>query len=116
MTDGAARLRRTDRLRKSKDFQRISRQGARRASAHFVIIVGKQRPEEAGERPLLGITVSRKVGSAVERNRVKRRIREWFRRNRDRVDREGAVVVIARRGAPELDAAATARELGSLLP
>jgi ribonuclease P protein component len=116
MAHGAARLRRTDRLRNSKDFQRISRQGGRRASAHFVVIVGKQWREEAERRPLLGITVSKKVGTAVERNRVKRRIREWFRQNREHVASDEAVVVIARRGAAELDVETCERELGSLVP
>ena len=62
----------------------------------------------------LGVTVSRRVGNAVVRNRVKRQIREWFRR----VGREALtgsdVVVIARPGAGALDGAASARELTGL--
>lgn len=63
----------------------------------------------------LGVTVSKKVGTAVERNRVKRRIREWFRRNRGALPADAAVVVIARRGAAEIGAAETELELGGLL-
>jgi ribonuclease P protein component len=65
--------------------------------------------------PVLGVTVSKKVGTAVERNRVKRRIREWFRQNRGALPRNAAVVVIARRGAAEIGMAETERELGGLL-
>lgn len=65
--------------------------------------------------PVLGITVSKKVGTAVERNRVKRRIREWFRHNRAGLSRGVVIVVIARRGAAGIGAAETAQELGALL-
>jgi ribonuclease P protein component len=50
----------------------------------------------------LGITVSRKVGKAVARNRIKRGIREWFRQGRDEMRGDIEVVVIARAGAREL--------------
>jgi ribonuclease P protein component len=64
--------------------------------------------------PVLGITVSKKVGKAVERNRLKRRIREWFRHNRSLLPMEAELVVIARRGAAGLDSAEIHRELGGL--
>ena len=70
------RLSRSERLRRSTDYQRCYRQGRRRHSQlavlHFV-------PNELGH-PRLGITASRKVGNAVVRSRVKRRTREIFRR------------------------------------
>lgn len=62
----------------------------------------------------LGLTVSRRVGGAVVRNRVKRRVREWFRRASLR--RVGAFdwVVIARPGAPQLAGRALHDELDAL--
>jgi ribonuclease P protein component len=61
------------------------------------------------------VTVSRRVGNAVVRNAVKRKIREWFRR----VGREALIgtdlVVIARPGAGALDSRAIFRELSTLV-
>jgi ribonuclease P protein component len=80
-----------------------------------VTIVGTQWREIEGVSPVLGVTVSRKVGNAVQRNRVKRRIREWFRHHRGALPPTAVVVVIAREGAAELGAVETRDELGGLL-
>ncbi len=50
----------------------------------------------------LGITVSAKVGKAVVRNRIKRRLREFFRRHRREIPLHQDVVIIARKGAERL--------------
>jgi ribonuclease P protein component len=108
----AARLRRSARLRDARDFQRVNRSGARRASAHFVAVVTASMGPAPG--PRLGLAVSRRVGNAVARNRVKRRVREWFRQARPALPPGSDWVVIARAGAAGLDARATARELAEL--
>lgn len=61
----------------------------------------RDRQEESGTTRI-GITVSRKVGNAVVRNRIKRRVREWYRWNRDDLGRGLDIVVIARPAAVEL--------------
>lgn len=66
-----------------------------------------------GERRL-GVTASRKLGGAVERNRVKRRVREWFRRSKHRLAPGTELVVIARRGAQALDQGQVDAELEGL--
>lgn len=109
------RLRRKDRLRSRRDFQRVGREGRRRRSRHFVLLIAPKRPEVERDAPALGVTVSRKVGKAVRRNRVKRCIREWFRHERGAVPPRSDVVVIARPGAAELPTAEIHRELSSLL-
>ncbi len=55
-------------------------------------------PSRSG-RPRLGVTVSRRIGRSVQRNRIKRVVREFFRLNRQRLGGPWDVHVIARRGA-----------------
>lgn len=106
------RLRRADRLRSAKDYQRVNRTGTRTAGRHFVV---QAAPGLDASRGGLGLVVSRRVGNAVARNHVKRRVREWFRRNRTLLGEAKDLVVIARSGAARLDARAIARELTELV-
>lgn len=105
------RLPRGARLRSPRDFQRVNRTGARRASAHFVTVLAPARDESEAK---LGLAVSRRVGNAVARNHVKRRVREWFRRHRAALPANTDWVVIARVGAAELSGEAIAAELSLL--
>jgi ribonuclease P protein component len=79
---GAAgeRLLPEERLRRRADYLRCYRTGRRR---HGSIAIVYFVPNQLGS-PRLGITASRKVGKAVVRQRIKRRIREVYRRWRDR--------------------------------
>ncbi len=70
------RLRREERLRRRADYQRCYRFGRRRHAAHLVL----HFIDNSLGHPRLGITASRKVGKAVARQRLKRRIREVYRR------------------------------------
>jgi ribonuclease P protein component len=109
----AAELRRAARLRDARDFSRVNRTGVRRAGPHFVAVVAASGPTPV-TGPRLGLAVSRRVGNAVARNRVKRRVREWFRRERVSLPPGTDWVVVARAGAAALDAREVARELSGL--
>ena len=99
-----------DRLHRSAEFIRLQRSGMRFQSRHFVLYAGTLETEP--ERSRLGVTVSRRIGNAVVRNRVKRRVREIFRgRIRDTLKPGTSLVVIATAGAGSLATASIADEL-----
>lgn len=68
-----------------------------------------------GETSRLGLVVSRRVGKAHDRNRVKRRIREFFRVRKEELRMTVELVVVAKPGAASLDPGATAQELDAAL-
>ncbi|HEY2200548.1 MAG TPA: ribonuclease P protein component [Solirubrobacteraceae bacterium] len=94
-----ARSPRRGRLSRSADFDRVLRNGRSHAGRELVLYVF---PRGGDESPRLGLSVSRKVGGAVERNTVKRLLREAFAGQRERLPAGTDVVVIARPGAGEL--------------
>jgi ribonuclease P protein component len=104
------------RLSRSADFDRVFRQGRSHAGREFVLYVF---PRGEGDEPRLGLSVSRKVGGAVERNRVKRLLREAFAIDGGRLPAGTDAVVVARHEANALaereGLAGIRRALGQLL-
>jgi ribonuclease P protein component len=97
LTPGASesqRFRALDRLRESRDYARSRSQGKRVTSRYFAL---EATPSLRSTR--LGLVVSRRVGGAVTRNRVKRVVREWFRRGRAELPGALDLVIVARSAA-----------------
>ena len=87
-----------DRILKHSDFLRISRCGIKLQNRYFVVLFCQGR----FKRTRLGVTVSKKVGNAVERNRIKRIFREYFRLNRHKITGFWDINIIARKKAAGL--------------
>jgi ribonuclease P protein component len=87
------------RLSRSADFDRVFRQGRSHAGRELVLYVF---PRGEADEPRLGLSVSRKVGGAVQRNRVKRLLREAFALEGGRLPAGTDAVVVARHEANAL--------------
>ena len=86
------------RLLKRGQFLKLSKQGKRVYTGCFIAIVLKG----TAQNNRIGITISKKVGNAVERNRIKRIIREYFRHNKENISGPKDINIIARKGLTTL--------------
>ena len=80
---------RDDRLRKRREFEECYASGVRVSGRLLQVFL---RPGPGN--PRIGISVPRRVGNAVTRNRLRRRVREIFRRNRDLLGESPATLVV----------------------
>lgn len=87
------------RIKKEKDIAQMFKQGKSCANRHFIIYrLSKQQSHFR-----LGLSVSKKLGNAVVRNKVKRYIREVFNQLEDDILNEYDIMVIARQGVEQYD-------------
>lgn len=87
------------RLSRSAEFERVYRHGRSTANRQLVLY---SFPSASTQRPRLGLSVSRKVGGAVQRNRLKRLLREAFAQAEPNLRPGHDIVVVARPAAGEL--------------
>lgn len=88
------------RLRKSWEYDYVWKMGCKLHTPHFILLLA----DSPAGRTRLGLTVSRKVGNAVMRNRVKRLAREFFRQNKNCFPLGVDFSVVAKKGAAALSA------------
>jgi ribonuclease P protein component len=107
---GGGRARRR-RLSRSAEFERVYRQGRSKAN-RFLVLYAFPREEGDDDGPRLGLSVSRRVGGAVDRTRVKRVLREAFWAEAERLPPGSDYVIVARpesRGLAEREGMAGVR-------
>jgi ribonuclease P protein component len=93
-------LSRRHRLSRSRDFDAVYRKG-RSVSTRFLVLYSFPRDEDGAGEPRLGLAVSRHLGGAVERNRLKRRLRAAFEEVCPGLPAGHDYVLIARPGLTE---------------
>jgi ribonuclease P protein component len=99
-----------ERIRRRADYQRTLKEGSKFDSPYFrVCICDNRLPHRR-----LGVTVGKRIGSAVQRNRVKRLIREFFRLNKEALPGSSDVIVMAKAGAASLNFRQVSEELKGL--
>lgn len=102
------------RIKQRREFLRVQRGGRKHHVRHFIVFALPQQPAssdapQGGDAPQvseasptrLGITVTRKVGNAVVRNRIKRLVREVFRQHRARLPVGLDLVFVAKQQAAQ---------------
>ena len=104
------RFSKNDRIRKRPEFLDLANNGEKIQDRHFIIVF---QPNSDG-RTRLGITVTKKVGPAVARNRIKRTLREFFRLNRHQLQGHWDLNIIAKHSAATIDTGQTRASLSQL--
>ena len=96
------------RLNRRGDFEKVYKQGRRHFAAHLTVFyLGREK----GGGPRIGLRVGRVVGEAVERNRIKRRLREAIRLHRAELSSAVDIVVHPKRSALKVDFAGLEKEI-----
>jgi len=99
-----------DRLLKRSDFLFLSNRGKRIHNRKFIAYICKNDLN----RCRLGLTVTRKVGKAVKRNRIKRLAREYFRQNRHIFSDHWDISLIAKRESVDISNKALLSDLENI--
>lgn len=101
MSESGSGSPRRRRLSRSGDFKRVYRQGSSKAT-RYLVLYRFDRAGDADGSARLGVSVSKRLGDAVARNRVKRVLKEAFWSQVDRAEADQDFVLVARQGVGEV--------------
>jgi ribonuclease P protein component len=93
------------------EFLLLSKQGKKIQDNFFIVLYTPGKCPW----PRLGVTVSKRVGNAVNRNRIKRRIREWFRLRKGMISGNWDISIIAKKSAAGMTFDQVSRSLENLV-
>lgn len=96
-------VQRENRLTRREDFNKVYRHGKSSANHQFVVYVMNQPSAVEGDSFRLGISVSKKIGNAVVRNRLRRMLKEIVRLNGDKIAPRTDLILIVRKPAAEME-------------
>ena len=88
------------RIKKNEEFSKVFNEGKSVANRQFVLYELKK---EGQTHFRIGLSVSKRIGNAVVRNRIKRLIREWFQQHTEKLLQDRDYVIIARKPTAEMD-------------
>lgn len=97
-------------LKNSRDFKKVIESGTREILENFTVYI----LSNPGGRTRIGISVSRKAGGSVRRNRIKRRLREALRRNASFLPPETDLVIVAGARCHDVEFEKIERDIRSL--
>ena len=100
-----------EKISRRAELNQVNRKGTRHYTEHFRVVIRRNRMDSTR----LGITVGKKVGNAVRRNRVKRLIREFFRLNKQHIPVGYDILISPIKATDALNLFKLQKELGDLL-
>ena len=100
------------RIKKDKDFQQVFKKGKSFANRQFVVYCYRKEMQAEFR---IGLSVSKKIGNAVTRNRIKRYLRQSFLEMNDELQNDMDYVIIARHQAATIDFHETKKSLQHVL-
>lgn len=92
-------MRKSFRVKKEKEFQKVFHQGSSKANRQFVVYV---LPKKGQEHFRVGLSVGKKIGNAVTRNAIKRKIRQALLEIKSQIKPEIDFIIIARQPTANL--------------
>lgn len=108
------RFPKAERLRSDREFREVVRKGERATTPHFTVYRDYRASADADRSPSqrkIGISVGRRVGGSVLRNRIKRILREFYRHHKEVFPEGSRTAIVAKKRPPGKDPEEIGREL-----